>query len=133
MWRRAVKLLLDTHALVWWIRGDPQLSEPARTAIMHADADVYVSMAVAWEIAIKIGAKGWPEARPLLEQLEVALVAEGFSHLPISINHVRMAGLMNAPHRDPFDRLLAAQATIENMKLVSADAGLVALGVPIMW
>ena len=128
-----MKFLLDTHTLVWWIKGSSRLSKSARQAISADDVDVYVSIASAWEIAIKVGAGKWNDAKELVEQFETALADEGFLLLPISLSHVRVAGLMTSPHRDPFDRLLAAQATIEGLTLVTADLKLAGLGAPVLW
>ena len=128
-----MRLLLDTHALVWWIRADPQLSPTARAAILDESNEVLVSIAVAWEMAIKVGSRGWPEAQALLDQFEQAVAAEGFRHLAISVQHVRAAGLKSSPHRDPFDRLLAAQAAIEGGTLVTADTRIAMLGAPVLW
>jgi PIN domain nuclease of toxin-antitoxin system len=108
-----VKLLLDTHTLVWWIRASPRLSDTARQEISTDGAEVFVSIASAWEIAVKVGLGKWEEARELIEEFEPALAAERFQILPITVAHVRAAGLTAAPHRDPFDWLLAAQAQIE--------------------
>lgn len=116
-----MNLLLVTHALVWWIKADPRLSEAARRAILDDDTGVYVSVASAWEIAIKVGSGKWDEARKLLENSESAVADEGFDLLPLAVIHVRTAGLMPVEHRDPFDRLLAAQASIEELTLVTID------------
>lgn len=126
-------LLLDTHALFWWSVEQQQLSPKARDAIRDRRNEVYVSVASVWEIAIKVGPEKWPEARSLLQDLEYVLEAEQFHLLPISVAHVRSAGLMVSAHREPFDRLLAAQATIEGLTLVSSDARLATLGATVLW
>jgi PIN domain nuclease of toxin-antitoxin system len=128
-----VKLLLDTHTLVWWIRASPRLSVTARQEISTDGAEVFVSIASAWEIAIKVGLGKWEEARELIEEFEPALTAERFQILPITVAHVRSAGLMTSLHRDPFDRLLAAQAQIEGLALVTADPKLAGLGAAVLW
>ena len=79
-------------------------------AVAAVDSDVYVSVASAWEMAIKVGLGKWPEAVELVAEFESQISSEGFRLLPITVPHVRAAGLMQAAHRDPFDRLLAAQA-----------------------
>ena len=126
-------LLLDTHAAVWALLGVPRLSPSARQAIEATDASVVVSVVSVWEIAIKVGLSKWPEATPLLETIEAQLERAQFRLLPITIPHVRAAGLMSSPHRDPFDRLLAAQAQIEGFTLVTADPKVQSLGAPWMW
>jgi PIN domain nuclease of toxin-antitoxin system len=75
----------------------------------------------------------WPEAKELLGEFEEALVLERFHLLPITVPHVRAAGLIQAPHRDPFDRLIAAQATLEGLTLVSSDSRIATLGAPVLW
>ena len=87
-----MRLLLDTHTLVWGIRASPLLSEPAREAIAQESSAVSVSVASAWEIAIKVGQGRWPEARELLESFEYATAEEGFHILPIAVSQVRTAG-----------------------------------------
>jgi PIN domain nuclease of toxin-antitoxin system len=128
-----VKLLLDTHALVWWLQASPRLSNLARQLIISDESQVCVSIASAWEMAIKVGSGKWDDARDLLEEFEKAVADEGFDLLQIEIAHVRAAGLMNSPHRDPFDRLLAAQASIEGLTLMTADPKLAGLGAPVLW
>ena len=126
-------LLLDTQAFVWWIEADRRLSAAARDAIASESAIVHVSVATAWEIAIKVGLGKWPEAEALLARFEEALADEAFELLSITIADVRMAGLMQTPHRDPFDRLIAAQAIKRNFKLVTSDSKLSGLGATVIW
>jgi PIN domain nuclease of toxin-antitoxin system len=110
-----MNLLLDTHVLIWWDEGR-RLTNAARRAIEAADS-VYVSAASVWEIAIKIGL-GRLRATRTVEQ---AAEESGFLELPITFRHAeRLAGLP-AHHRDPFDRLLIAQADIEGLTLVTRD------------
>ncbi len=92
-----------------------------------------VSLASAWEMAIKIGAGKWTQATTVLNTFETLLAVEDFRLLPINLAHVRQAGLMQSLHRDPFDRLLAAQAQIEGLTLVTADPKVQALGAPWLW
>ena len=128
-----MKLLIDTHIVFWSLIEVSQLSEVARSAIISEDNDVFVSVASAWEIAIKVGLNKWPEARPLLDGFEAALAEAKFILLPISVAHARAAGLMAARHRDPFDRLLASQAAIDDLVLVTADPMFTALGSRVIW
>jgi PIN domain nuclease of toxin-antitoxin system len=126
-------LLLDTHAAVWALLGTARLSTNARAAIEAADNVVHVSVASIWEIAIKAGSGKWPEAEPVLSAIEAHLSRLQFQLLSINISHVRTAGLMQSPHRDPFDRLLAAQAQIEGLTLVSADPKVQTLATDWLW
>jgi PIN domain nuclease of toxin-antitoxin system len=128
-----VRLLLDTHVLFWWFVEPDRLSAAAFAAIECDDAEVYVSVASCWEMAIKVGIGKWPEAAALVDIFDDEVLKAEFFLLPISIAHVRSAGLMTSPHRDPFDRLLAAQAIIENLSLVTADPKLATLGATVLW
>lgn len=112
-----MNLLLDTHALLWWLADDPQLSAEARAAVGDAQNVVCVSAATAWEIAIKKAA-GKLEAP---KDLMAAISASGFQHLPITIAHALAAGQLPNHHSDPFDRMLVAQARLENLTLVTRD------------
>ncbi|MBB5208472.1 PIN domain-containing protein [Chiayiivirga flava] len=128
-----MKLLLDTHALLWWFTDDPRLSAPARRAIGDGDNVVLVSAASAWEIAIKHRLGKLGEARAVIPRYDELCAADGFTHLPITRAHAFMAGSISAMHRDPFDRMLAAQAHIEDAHLVSCDAAIAALGIDPLW
>lgn len=128
-----MRLLLDTHTLTWSLIGPRTLSQVALDAVASDANEVYVSIGSAWEIAIKVGLGKWPEAEPLLTNFAEKLDEAGFALLPITLDHVRTAGLMQHAHRDPFDRLLAAQARIEGLALVTADARLADLGATVLW
>jgi PIN domain nuclease of toxin-antitoxin system len=110
-----VNLLLDTHVLIWWDEGR-RLATEARRAIARADA-VYVSAASAWEVAIK---SGLGRLRPS-RTVEQAAQASGFLELPVTFRHAARVTSLPAHHRDPFDRLLIAQAELEGLALVSRD------------
>lgn len=128
-----MRFLLDTHALVWSLLSDERLSPRARAAIEAPDAEVLVSIVSVWEVAIKVGLRKWPAAEAVLGNIEVHLERMQFSLFPITVPHVRLAGLLISAHRDPFDRLLAAQAKIEGLTLVSADPKMQTLGAPWLW
>jgi PIN domain nuclease of toxin-antitoxin system len=117
-----VRLLLDTHALIWWLAGDRQLSAVARGAIGDAANEVLVSAASAWEITTKFRIGKLPEAALLAADVAGAVASQGFSELPISLGHAQAAGSLPGTHRDPFDRVLAAQAVHDKLTLVSNDA-----------
>jgi len=112
-----VNLLLDTHAVLWWLADDPALSSEARRAIGDAANDVCVSPVTPWEIAIKSSAGKLKAPDNLLE----ALRANRFRELPISLVHAERAGTLPPWHRDPFDRMLIAQALTEGLTLVTRD------------
>jgi PIN domain nuclease of toxin-antitoxin system len=121
-----VRLLLDTHALLWWLANDPSLSEPARDAIRAPDTEVSVSAASAWEIAIKkaLGKLDAPD------DLDAQLERHAFGCLPITVAHALGAGALPHHHYDPFDRMLIAQARAENLVLVTRDARMALYGIP---
>lgn len=116
-----MNVLLDTHVLLWWLAGGTKLSRRARTVIQDDESTVLVSAASAWEIAIKSEA-GKLEAGPLVIDFHNELDQEGFVELPIFARHAVRAGLLKGPHRDPFDRMLIAQAQLENLQLISKDS-----------
>lgn len=128
----ALKLLLDTHALLWWATLHPGLSSKAKRAIAGDSVDVFVSAASAWEIATKtrIGKLEWPVAAGTLTTY---VLTQGFRSLPISIEHAERAGQLQIANRDPFDRVLIAQAQLEDLWLVSNDESFDALGVRRYW
>jgi PIN domain nuclease of toxin-antitoxin system len=109
-------MLLDTNAFLWWVDDDPRLGPTARALISDEDNDVFVSAASAWEIAIK-RAKGKLSAG----DVEVAIVENRFRPLSIDVAHGLVAGGLPAHHRDPFDRVLIAQAQGESLAIVTAD------------
>ena len=120
-----MRLLLDTHALLWWLADDPTLSRAARRAIAAVESRVYVSAASAWEISIK-RALGKLDAPPDVEdQVEVS----GFEPLSITIGHASAAGALPAHHDDPFDRMLIAQAMAEDLIVVTRDPRFAPYGV----
>ncbi|MGQ0673868.1 MAG: type II toxin-antitoxin system VapC family toxin [Hyphomicrobium sp.] len=104
------------------------IAPKADRTIRARDCEVYVSVASVWEMAIKVGVGKWPEANDLVREFEKQTAAEGFRLLQISGAHARAAGLMQTEHRDPFDRLIVAQAQIEGLTLVTADARPAELG-----
>jgi PIN domain nuclease of toxin-antitoxin system len=115
-----MEVILDTHALVWWFNEPRRLSKRAHSILTNTNNTVLVSAAVAWELSIKVNL-GKLDALPLLSGLTQRLQREGFTELPISIAQASRAGLLPLHHRDPFDRLLVAQAQDLGIPIVSAD------------
>ena len=111
------RFLLDTHTLLWWLNDSPQLGPRCRQMISNDRNQVFVSAATTWEISIKmaIGKLRAPE------DMDSVVEDEGFSKLPISLYHGQLAGSLPAHHRDPFDRMLIAQAQAEGLILITAD------------
>lgn len=129
----ALELLLDTHALLWWLAEPDRLSSVAEAAIAEPCNRVHVSAASGWEIATKVRLGKLPAARELLEDLPELLAAQGFQLLPITLLHGLHAGRYPMGHRDPFDRLLAAQAELGGLTLVSLDPALQAFPCCLLW
>ena len=113
-----MRLLLDTHILIWWLADDRRLAKSARAIIANPDNDVLVSAASLWEISIK-AALGRLEVE--LDDLEQNIADNGFRSLPINFRHGLTAGRLPPIHRDPFDRMLVAQASVEELRVISHD------------
>ncbi len=117
-----MKLLLDTHALLWWWKDDSRLSTRAAAAIADEANTVLVSAASAWEIATKHRIGKLPGAEIAVRDFNALIASDGFTHLAISYQHALKAGAFESEHRDPFDRMLAAQSLIEGATLITDDA-----------
>ena len=128
-----MKLLLDTHALLWWSEGSLKLGAEARKAIQDDSNDVFVSAVSAMEIATKYRLGKLEGARLWAESFEAELAAEGFEPLAVDIRHGRLAGSLQIAHKDPFDRLLIAQSLLEGMVLVSNERPFDAFGASRLW
>ena len=116
-----MKLLLDTHALIWWLEGSTKLGPAARHAIASEDSAVWVSAASAWEIAIKAALGRLTFSEPLEDSLPRELDRSGFQPLAITIAHGLATRTLPEHHADPFDRLLIVQARAEGLALLTAD------------
>ncbi len=128
-----MKLLLDTHALIWWLAGDERLGHAARAAIADEGVDVLVSAASAWEVATKVRLGKLDGAALLARDFEAIVTGQGFGELAVSIRHARLAGSLGGDHKDPFDRMLIAQALLEELTLVSNEEPFDAHGVLRLW
>lgn len=128
-----MKVLLDTHAFLWWITDDQRLSLRAREIISEGENEVFVSAATGWEIAIKaqIGRLGLPTEPQqfIVEQLKINAIKS----LPIEMRHALHISTLPAHHRDPFDRMLVAQAQLENLPILSTDPDIGKYEVTIIW
>ncbi|MBI2311789.1 MAG: type II toxin-antitoxin system VapC family toxin [Betaproteobacteria bacterium] len=128
-----MKLLVDTHALLWWLFDDPKLSRRARTAIGNPENSVFCSSASAWEIATKHRLGKLPEAEEAVMHLPALLRAARMEVLPISVEHALAAGSLGGAHKDPFDRMLIAQAQLERMPIVTSDPAFRKFRIEILW
>ena len=125
--------LLDTHALLWWLFDDPKLSSNARGVILDPGNEILVSSISALEIATKHRLGKLDSATSLLQDFTGWMAQAGFAELSVSIVHAQKAGSWLQPHRDPFDRILAAQSLLEGAPLISGDDAFVQFGVNLLW
>ena len=115
------RLLLDSHSFVWSLTEPARLPQASRLAIEDVSRTVLLSTSSIWEIAAKVRLGRWPEAAPVIDGLTALLTRAAITALPVSVEHARAAGMLDWDHRDPFDRMLAAQAIVERATLVTAD------------
>ena len=128
-----MNLLLDTHALLWWLLQPSRLSARARKSVASRQNDIWVSAATGLEILTKQRIGKLPSIGGLAANLFEEVQEEGFQTLSITFAHARLAGSFTHAHRDPFDRVLAAQSLLENLRLVSADAAFDPFGIERVW
>jgi PIN domain nuclease of toxin-antitoxin system len=124
---------LDTHAFLWWLDGDRRLSSKARAMVGNEHTVVFVSAASAWEIATKARLGELPGALDVAADVAACIHGQGFTALDISVLHAQRAGRLPGDHRDPFDRMLSAQAQIEDLPIVSIDDVFDNFGVNRIW
>ena len=128
-----MRLLTDTHTLIWWYEGSRRLSPQAQRAIADEENDVLISAASAWEIATKYRLGKLPSAEALARDLPGAIASQGFTELSITVVDAVRAGALPGPHRDPFDRMLIAQAQARDLVLVSNETLFDEYGVRRLW
>lgn len=128
-----MRVLLDTHALIWWLAGDSQLSAVAQDVIGRADTEVLVSAASAWEVATKYRIGKLPNARELALDFRGCISRQGFLPLDVRVEDGQRAGLLAGEHRDPFDRMLIAQALALDVPIVSNERLFEGYGVKQVW
>lgn len=128
-----MRLLLDTHAVLWWLLGDNALPSTAHAAIGNDDNSVWVSAASAMEITTKHRIGKLPDAALFVQDFEAVIAAQDFVELSISVRHARLAGNLRIAHKDPFDRFLIAQSIAEELILVSNEVMFDSFGVTRLW
>jgi PIN domain nuclease of toxin-antitoxin system len=128
-----LRVLLDTHTLIWWMTTDPHLSKSARNLIEEKSNTSLVSAVSAWEIATKVRLGRLPAAADLVQDFVADLARERIDILAVTADHGIRAGLLPGPHQDPFDRMLIAQALAENIPIVGNDQALDGYGVRRLW
>ncbi|HEX3883191.1 MAG TPA: type II toxin-antitoxin system VapC family toxin [Stellaceae bacterium] len=128
-----MRLLLDSHVLVWWLAGDEAVSPDARAAIGDPANEVFVSAASSWQIATKHRLGQMPQAAFLTGDAAAVIADQGFTELPISLRHAQIAGSLPPLHPDPFLRALVAQAIVSDLVVVSDQPAFDTYGVTRMW
>lgn len=128
-----MRLLLDTHAFLWWVADSSRLSVRAHGLIAELDNPVFVSAASAWEVATKHRVGKLPEADHVALDVAGVIADQGFEELSITVADAERSGRLPGPHRDPFDRMLAAQAIGRNLALVSKDRAFDHYAVQRLW
>lgn len=128
-----MRLLLDTHTVIWWFQGNARLPPRVREAIDRGASAVFVSAVSAFEIALKVRMGKLPEASTLASRFAAMTEEQGFEALSVTMSHGLLAGELPFAHRDPFDRLLIAQALCEDMTLASNERLFDAAGVRRLW
>ena len=128
-----MRLLLDTHAFLWWFSGSNRLSLPAREQIEDDSNDVMISAALAWEIATKHRLGKLPDVEELALNITGAIAGQDFEELPITVEDAARAGSLPGPLRDPFDRMLIAQALGRNLVLISIETLFDQYGIRRLW
>ncbi|HEY5819001.1 MAG TPA: type II toxin-antitoxin system VapC family toxin [Mesorhizobium sp.] len=128
-----MRLLLDTHALAWWYLDDPHLPHRVRVLVEDPDNVVFASAISAYEAGYKHRLGKWPDVGPLLAAFDEIVEAQRLSLLPITGKHASLAASYNVDHGDPFDRILAAQAEIEDLVLATSDRWFGKFGTNVVW
>ncbi|MDA1090281.1 MAG: type II toxin-antitoxin system VapC family toxin [Proteobacteria bacterium] len=128
-----MEAILDTHAFLWWLAGDAKLSVPARKFIGREENVIYLSAASAWEITTKVRIGKLPGAAEVASDFGACMASQGFSELPISLADGARAGSLPGPHRDPFDRMLIAQAQAHDLQLISNETVFDDYGIRRLW
>ncbi len=128
-----MNVLLDTHALLWWVLGNPRLSTVAATVLGDADTTIFVSAVSGHEIATKYRLGKLPVPARLAENLDQILNENGWQPMPLTMAHAQLAGRLPGAHKDPFDGMLAAQALVEAVPIVTNDPAFAGFGVKVIW
>ncbi|HVQ07767.1 MAG TPA: type II toxin-antitoxin system VapC family toxin [Allosphingosinicella sp.] len=128
-----MRYLIDTHALLWWWLDDGKLPQSMRSVLGDRGNDIHVSSVSGWEIATKVRLGKLPQMARRIHDYDALVTGDGFRHLPVRQNHGVKAGLLRGRHRDPFDRMLAAQALMEEMVVVTRDPAFATFGCKVAW
>ena len=129
----APRVLLDTHTFLWWLDGDRRLAKKPRAIISDPSTVVFVSAATAWEITTKYRLGKLAGAATVAADVVACVRSQGFTPLPVTLDHGQRAGALPGPHRDPFDRMLVAQAQADRLVLISNETMFDTYGVARLW
>jgi PIN domain nuclease of toxin-antitoxin system len=127
------RVLLDTHAFLWWLDGDPRLQAVAKSVIEKGAARIFVSAASAWEISTKFRLGKLSLAQRVAADVMACIRSQGFVPLPVTVDHGQRAGALPGSHKDPFDRMLIAQAQAERLAIISNEVAFDSYGVTRIW
>jgi len=125
--------LIDTHVLLWWLFDDPKLSRSAFEIIRNPENNIFVSSASGWEIATKYRLGKLPQAAEAVEKLPELIRHSRMNVLPIILGHALLAGRLQGPHKDPFDRMLIAQGQLENLPIITSDSIFNEYNISVIW
>jgi PIN domain nuclease of toxin-antitoxin system len=128
-----MKAILDTHVILWWVTNDLQLSQAVRNIIADSENTLYCSVASSWEIIIKFNAGKLPLPEPPTQFIQSCLSVNHFENMAIDLPHVLQINTLPDHHKDPFDRILIAQAQVENMPILTVDRLIVQYPVQTIW
>ncbi len=128
-----MSLILDTHAFFWWVTNSPKLTPQAQSAIADEGGSCFISAVSLFEMSNKVRLGKFEAAREIVDRIDGVLADNEFLALSVTMEHARLAGQLSDPHRDPFDRLLAAQAIVEGMTIITADIRIKDLGAKVVW
>ncbi len=128
-----MRVLLDTHALIWWWTDDPRLSTRVRALLLDEGTEAFVSSASAWEVATKVRLGKLGDVAAAVPRFAELLAADGFLTLAITQEHALRAGGFDVSHRDPFDRMLAAQSELDKLPLLTRDPAFALFGTQTLW
>ncbi len=128
-----MNVLLDTHALVWWLQADSRISATVRNVLRDPSTMAFISAVSAWEIATKVRIGKLQVSLVIVTDFPAEIARIGYHQLPVSLAHGHRAGGLPGLHTDPFDRMLAAQSLIENLPLITIDPAFRQFGVSTIW
>jgi PIN domain nuclease of toxin-antitoxin system len=128
-----MRAILDTHAILWWVTNNPQLSQTVRDIIADSDSTLYFSVASSWEIIIKFNTGKLPLPEPPTQFIQSCLSVNRFESLAINLPHVLQINTLPDHHKDPFDRILTAQAQVESIPILKVDRMIIEYPVQTIW